>query len=138
MLEKENATFNFSFDDNQTILQGVHIFEFNVTNSLNVSEIKIHTIIIDQEGPSGAIENLVISNGQVEIQISYQDVGVAPTGVDLVKVDWGNNMTVNATGLSTLSFEYTKSGVYNIKLIIFDMAGNFVEISAEVACCRVF
>ena len=59
-------------------------------------------------------------------------MGVAPTGVDLVKVDWGNNMTVNATGLSTLSFEYTKSGVYNIKLIIFDMAGNFVEISTEV------
>ena len=51
VLEKENATFNFSFDDNQTILQEL-IFEFNVTNSLNVSEIKIHTIIIDQEGPS--------------------------------------------------------------------------------------
>ncbi len=53
VLEKENTTFNFAFDDNQTILQGVHIFEFNVTNSLNVSEIYIHTIVVDQEGPSG-------------------------------------------------------------------------------------
>jgi hypothetical protein len=132
VLEKENTTFNFAFDDNQTILQGVHIFEFNVTNSLNVSEIYIHTIVVDQEGPSGSIEAIVSANGKVEIEITYVDIGIAPTGIDVVKINWGNNMTVNATGLSSLNFQYTKNGVYNIVLIIYDLAGNFIEISTEV------
>ena len=132
VLSRANTTFNFAFDDNQTILQGVHIFEFNVTNSLNVSEIYIHTIVVDQEGPSGSIEAIVSANGKVEIEITYIDIGIAPTGIDVVKINWGNNMTVNATGLSSLNFQYTKNGVYNIVLIIYDLAGNFIEISTEV------
>ncbi|MGA0277360.1 MAG: hypothetical protein ACO3LF_05635, partial [Candidatus Kariarchaeum pelagius] len=28
--------------------------------------------------------------------------------------------------------QYTKNGVYNIVLIIYDLAGNFIEISTEV------
>lgn len=68
----------------------------------------------------------------MEIEITYVDIGIAPTGIDVVKINWGNNMTVNATGLSSLNFQYTKNGVYNIVLIIYDLAGNFIEISTEV------
>ncbi len=54
---------------------------------------------------------IVSANGKAEIEITYVDIGIAPTGIDVVKINWGNNMTVNATGLSSLNFQYTKNGV---------------------------
>ena len=137
VLNKNNVTFDFSFDENQTILQGLHVFEFNVTNSLNMSEIKIYTIKVDQEKPIGTIsilspKNSISTDGFVEIQINYEDTGIDPTGINLVKVDWGNNMTVNATGLSKLEFRYDKNGIYEITLIVYDNAGNFISLSINV------
>jgi len=137
ILNKVNQTIDFTFTGNETVIEGNHTLQFNITNTLGVSKVEIIYIVIDQTLPSGSLSIIqpttsATTTGKVKVAFNFTDVGVDPSGIKMVTLNWGNNITINATKLSQASITYRKSGTYQIELTIWDKAGNMNSYRAEI------
>jgi hypothetical protein len=132
-----NYTASFSASDtNDTILEGIHVLSLNITNSLNQSITRTQVFKVDRTPPTVSFEDKTAEDapeGYITISLSYSDEGIFPTGIKLVSVDWGNNIVINATGRSTVSMQYRKTGTYTITMTVVDVAGNEQPFSLEIS-----
>ncbi|MHA2501241.1 MAG: PKD domain-containing protein, partial [Candidatus Kariarchaeaceae archaeon] len=137
LVDKQNQTILFAFSDtNDTILDGNHTVVINATNSIGQSTVVSFTLIVDRTNPTGTLSSAsetTVSSGRVTVDLSGQDVGDG-SGIQIMTLDWGDNVTINVTSLSSASHTYRTSGTYSITLTVYDNVGNefFTTIEVQV------
>jgi hypothetical protein len=138
ILDKENQTINFAVSNiNDTILDGNHTLVIKATNTLGQSTIVSLIYTVDRTDPTGSLTQIlpsttVTTTGEVTYEFSTSDVGLESTGVGYVTLDWGDNVTINVTSLTSASHTYRRSGSFTITLTVFDKVGNSFTVTADI------
>ena len=134
ILNRVNRTITFAANGNTTILEGNHTLYFKVTNSLGISTTAMIVYHVDQTAPTGTLtpSTTTSTDGKIKLTITFEDTGIDPSGVAYVKLDWGNNMTINAINQTQVEMTYRKSGTYTITMTVYDKAGNSQAFTTSV------
>ena len=141
LMNSDNYNVSFTANGDNVVIEGNHTLLFNVTNSYGVSITKTLIYRVDQTAPTptlNVVEPTTASsiNGIVTVSFSGQDTGSNASGVYFMRLDWGNNITINATGLAQATMNYKLNGNYDIVLTVYDRAGNSALITQTVTIAR--
>ncbi len=120
-------------ENNDTITTSTR-FQINVAG-------KSEYMYLDIENPSFTLSksNLNLTTKKVDFSYSYSDVTSNVTSVKLYEVSGSNNNFI-AELINTNNYSFTPSEQkkYTFKFVIYDLAGNFAEKSAEVDVSDLF
>lgn len=144
-----NQTVKFT-NVNATTIEGNHTVTISITNEFTILNITAFNETIDVQRQRNVtliftvdispplITNIVIdrslvdSDGIVEISFMVFDERRFDSGISLIKLSWGNNLTINATGLNSARFQYYFKGEYNITITAIDKVGNKEVLNAGI------
>ena len=142
------ANYTYSFSQAGEVVEGYHLVTINATaqfDVLNISDFTRYTVqywnvthllfLVDQLQPIANFTNPPTetdSFGFVTLDFTFFDPGTSPSGIKLVRLDWGDNTAINATSLSSATHTYRTSGTFTITLRVWDKVGNNANFSIPI------
>lgn len=136
---KDNSTVDFTNSTNNEIINGLHIVEILVFNTLNQSRMISIFFSVDTIKPIAEFlassDTITGDDGRATISFDFNDAESTSTGIKFAELDWGDGIAINVTSLKSATHYYrinSTEGSYTLILTVYDNAGNMIAINTTI------
>lgn len=136
--DKDNSTVDFTNSTSGEIINGLHIAEILVFNTLNQSRMVNIFFSVDTIAPVAEFltsDTITDADGKATISFDFNDAESTSTGIKFAELDWGDGIAINVTSLKSATHYYrinSTEGSFTLTLTVYDKAGNMIEITSTI------